>query len=106
MVSVGKSIGIMAGIGAIGGAGASYFMQNKVDKIAIAHINSIAKDGTIPIGGMKKDGTMWDGQITVDEFKKNLSKKRTISSVIVGLTTALGTAVISGLTLLIRGKVK
>ena len=95
MVSVGKSIGIMAGIGAIGGAGASYFMQNKVDKIAIAHINSIAKDGT-----------MWDGQITVDEFKKNLSKKRTISSVLVGLTTALGTAVISGLTLLIRGKVK
>lgn len=106
MVSVGKSIGIMAGIGAIGGAGASYFMQNKVDKITVAHINSIAKDGTIPIGGMKKDGTMWDGKITVDEFKKNLSKKRTISSVLVGLTTALGTAVISGLTLSIRGKVK
>lgn len=106
MVSVGKCIGVMAGIGAIGGAGASYFMQNKVDKIAINQVKSIAKDGTIPIGGMKKDGTMWDGKITVDEFKKNLSKKRTISSVLVGLTTAVGTAIISGLTLLIRGKVK
>lgn len=55
---------------------------------------------------MKPDGTLWDGKITVDEFKNNLSKKRTISSAIMGLTTAVGTTLLAGLTLLLRGKVK
>ncbi len=106
MVSAGKCLGIMASLGAAGGAGASYYIQSKSDKIALNHARSIAKDGSIPIGGMKPDGTLWDGKITVDEFKNNLSKKRTISSAIMGLTTAVGTTLLAGLTLLLRGKVK
>ena len=106
MVSVAKCIGIMAGLGAAGGAGTSYLIQSKADKIAINHVNSQAKDGKIKIGGMKPDGTLWDGQISVDEFKKNLSKKRAVSSAIMGLFTAVGTSIVAGITLLLRGKVK
>ena len=53
-----------------------------------------------------KDGKMWDGQMTVDEFKKNLDKKTKVSSLITGLMSAVGIAVVSGLTLLLRGKIK
>ena len=49
---------------------------------------------------------MWDGQISVEEFQKNLTKKRTISSVVVGVISAVGMALISGLTLALRGKIK
>lgn len=106
MVSVAKCMGIMAGLGAVGGAGSSYWIQSKADKVALDHVSSQAKDGKIKIGGMKPDGTLWDGQISVDEFKNNLSKKRTISSAIMGLATAVGTSLVAGITLLLRGKVK
>lgn len=106
MVSVAKCMGIMAGAGLLGGAASSYLVQSKVNKVAMREISAHAKDGKIPIGGMTKDGKMWDGQMTVDEFKKNLDKKTKVSSLITGLMSAVGIAVVSGLTLLLRGKIK
>lgn len=106
MASVVKCMGIMAGAGLLGGAASSYLVQSKVNKVAMQQIGAYAKDGKIPIGGRTKDGKMWDGQMTVDEFQKNLDRKAKISSVITGLMSAAGIAVISGLTLLLRGKVK
>lgn len=106
MVSVAKCVGIMAGIGAVGGAGTTYFFQSKFDKVAIAQANSFAKDGMIPIGGRTKDGKMWDGKMSLDEFKKDLSHKKTILSIFMGLGAAAITAIISGLTLALRGKIK
>lgn len=106
MASVGKCLGIMAGIGAVGGAGSSYFFQSKFDKMALAQAKSFAIDGMLPMGGRTKDGKMWDGKIPVDEFRKNLVKKRTILSVASGLAAAVGTTLISGIALALRGKIK
>lgn len=49
---------------------------------------------------------MWDGKVSVDEFKKQLDKKAKVSSLISGIFTAAGTAIITGITLMLRGKVK
>lgn len=106
MVSVAKCVGIMAGIGAVGGAGTTYFFQSKFDKVTMAQANSLAKDGKIPISGRTRDGKMWDGKVSVGEFKKDLFHKRTILSAFMGLGAAACTAIISGLTLLLRGKAK
>lgn len=106
MASVVKCMGIMAGAGLLGGAASSYLVQSKVNNLAMSQVAAHAKDGKIPIGGMTKDGKMWDGQMTVDEFKKNLDKKTKVSSLVTGLMSAAGVAVISGLTLLLRGKIK
>lgn len=106
MVSVAKCVGIMTGVGLVGGAGASYYMQSKVNKLAMKEVSSHAKNGMVPIGGMTKDGKLWDGQMSVDDFKKQLDKKSQISSLITGVIAAIGTGIISGLTLLLRGKVK
>jgi hypothetical protein len=96
----------MAGAGLVGGAGLSYYAQSKVNKAAVAQANAIAKDGTIPIGGRTKDGGFWDGQMTVADYEKNLKKKSAITSLIMGLVSAAGVALISGLTLLLKGKLK
>lgn len=106
MAGVVKCMGIMSGVGLLGGAASSYLLQSKVNKVAMQEVSAYAKDGKIPIGGRTKDGKMWDGHMTVDEFKKNLDKKTKISSLITGLMSAAGIAVISGLTLLLRGKIK
>lgn len=106
MVSVGKCIGIMTAIGAAGGAATSYVVQSKFDKAVIAQASAQAKDGQIPIGGRTPDGKMWDGKISVDEFKKGLSKKRKIMAAGMAVLSAVSMALISGLTLLLRGKVK
>lgn len=106
MVSVAKTMGIMSVTGAVLGAGSSCLLQRRMDNITIQQAKAFSKDGKIPIGGRTPDGKMWDGQISVDEFHKNLIKKRTITSVIVGAISAVGVALISGLTLALRGKVR
>lgn len=106
MVSVAKCVSIMAGAGLVGGAGLSYYAQSKVNKAAVAQANAIAKNGTIPIGGRTEDGGFWDGQMTVVDYEKNLKKKSAITSLVMGLVSAAGIALISGLTLLLRGKIK
>ncbi len=106
MASVAKCMSIMAGVGLIGGAASSYYMQSKINKIAVKEASAHAVNGMIPIGGRTKDGKMWDGKISVDDFKKNLNQKTQISALITGVAAAVGTSIVSGLTLLLRGKVK
>ena len=106
MVSVAKCVSIMAGAGLVGGAGLSYYAQSKVNKAAVAQANAIAKNGTIPIGGRTKDGGFWDGQMTVADYEKNLKKKSAITSLVMGLVTAAGVAIVAGLTLHLRGNIK
>ena len=106
MVSVAKCVSIMAGAGLVGGAGLSYYAQSKVNKAAIAQANAIAKNGPIPIGGRTKDGGFWDGQMTVADYEKNLKKKSAITSLVMGLVSAAGVAIVAGLTLLLGGKIK
>ena len=106
MASVVKTMSIVTGLSLIGGTGGSYLLQRKQNKIDAEHAKKIAKDGSIPIGGMTKDGKLWDGKISVDEFEKNLERKAKITSIATGLLTAATTAIISGFTLLLRGKLK
>jgi hypothetical protein len=49
---------------------------------------------------------MWDGKISVENYQKQLNKGAKIMSLVTGLAAAIGTTIISGLTLLLRGKVK
>lgn len=106
MASVAKCMGIMAGAGLLGGAASTYYLQSKVNKAIMKEASAHAVDGMIPIGGMKKDGTLWDGKISVDDYKKQLNQKTQISALITGIAAAVGTSIVSGLTLLLRGKVK
>lgn len=106
MVSVSKCIGIMAGVGVVTGGASTYFFQSKFDRVTLEQAKSFAKDGKISVGGRTKDGKMWDGQISVDEFKKSLSSKRAMLSGIIGLASGVLSALMAGLTLALRGKVK
>jgi hypothetical protein len=104
MAGIGKCMALVSTAGFLAGSGISYYTQNKANKIIVSQASAHAKDGVIPIGGKTKDGALWDGQMTVDQLKKDLNKKSLAASGIIGLTSALGTAAISGLTLLIKAK--
>ncbi len=106
MAGVGKCMGIMTGAGLLCGAAGSYYLQSKANNVAVKMASANAKNGEIRIGGRKPDGTLWDGKITVDELKKDLNKKSMISAGIMGTVSAVMTAAIAALTLLLRGKVK
>lgn len=104
MAGVGKCMAVMTGVGLLGGAASSYYMQSKANKVAVAMAEQQAKGGKIKIGGRTPDGKMWDGEITIDDFKKDLKKKSMISAAVSGAMTAVGTALIAGLTLLCKAK--
>jgi len=106
MAGIAKCMGIITGAGFLTGAGASYCMQRKANNVILEGAKSRAQDGKIKIGGQKPDGTLWDGEMTIDDLKKDLNKKSLISSAIIGAVTTVGTAIVAGLTLLLRGKVK
>lgn len=106
MVSVAKCMSIMTAGGFAVGAGLNYYTKTKQSKVAAQQLDAIAKDGYIPVGGMTKDGKMWDGKITVDEAKGNLKKATKITSLISGVAAALTTALITGCALLLRGKIR
>ncbi|MBQ8460342.1 hypothetical protein IJ541_09610 [bacterium] len=106
MASVLKTMSIMTGASILGGAGASYYINTQKNKFTLAQAKLHAQNGKIPIGGRTPDGTFWDGAISIDEFQKQLDKRRQISAVTTGLLTGLSTAIISGFTLLLRGKIK
>ena len=106
MAGIGKCMGIMTAAGFALGAGATYYAKSKQGKALMQNIEATAKNGKIPIGGMTEDGKMWDGEVTVDEAKKNLNKATKIMSLITGAATAIGIALITGATLLLRGKVR
>jgi hypothetical protein len=88
------------------GAGLSYYKTAKGIDFMKKQAELTAKDGFIPTGGMTKDGKLWDGKISVDEYKKNLDKWHAKTAIISGIIASVGCAVLSGLTLLLRGKVK
>jgi len=104
MAGISKSIAIMASAGLVLGGGSSYLLQRKANNVIASQAAATAKNGTIRIGGRTKDGKMWDGAISIEDFKKELNKKSMITSGIVGVVSAIGTAAISGLTLLIKAK--
>lgn len=104
MAGIAKTMGIMTATGLVGGAGISYLMQSRADNALYKQMSSISQNGKLQIGGQSPDGKHWDGQITLEEFKKNLSKKTMITSTIAGVVAAIGTAIISGLTLLAKSK--
>lgn len=104
MAGIGKCMGIMSGIGLLGGAGTAYLMQSRGDKVLMNEVSKHAKDGVIPIGGQTPDGKMWDGKMSVDDFKKNLDKKTLITSAVTGVLAAIATAIVSGITLLVKTK--
>lgn len=106
MAGVAKCLGIIASGSFVGAAGASYFIQSKMNKAVVKEAQNHAKDGKIPVGGMTKDGKLWDGAMTVDEFKKELNKRTTITSLIKGAGIALFTTLVSGITLLLKAKIK
>jgi hypothetical protein len=106
MASVGKCLAVMASAGFATASGITYYMNSKANKTIMNQVKAVAKDGTIPIGGKTKDGKMWDGKISVENYQKQLNKGAKIMSLVTGLAAAIGTTIISGLTLLLRGKVK
>ena len=106
MAGVGKCMGIMTAAGFAFGAGATYYAKTKQGKAIMQQLETTVKNGKIPIGGMTKDGKMWDGEVTVDEAKKNLNKASKIMSLVTGAAAAIGTAFIAGVTLMLRGKVR
>ena len=44
--------------------------------------------------------------MTVADYEKNLKKKSAITSLVMGLVSAASVAIVAGLTLLLRGKIK
>lgn len=105
MAGIGKCMGIMSGIGLVGGAATSYFMQAKSNKLAMERAKTHAQNGKIKIGGMTPDGKFWDGEMTLDEYKKNINKKTAITAGISGVISAITTTIVAGLTLLIGRKI-
>ena len=103
-----KCIGAMAALGAVATGGATLYRGMKGRKQAIAQAQVIADNngGKIPTGGMTKDGKLWDGFTTVDEIKKKSKKAVTLASGISAVAGAISTAVIAGLTLLAKAKIK
>ena len=104
MAGIGKCMAIMTTAGLVIGGGSSYLLQRKANNVIATQAAATAKNGVIRIGGRTKDGKMWDGAISVEDFKKDLNKKSLITSGIVGLVAAIGTAALSGLTLLVKAK--
>jgi hypothetical protein len=104
MAGVGKCMCLMTGFGLVSGMGASYIIQRKTNSMVLQQASAVAKDGVIPIGGKTPDGKLWDGAMTVEQLKKDLNKKSLVSSAVMGLLSAVGTAAIAGITLFFKAK--
>jgi len=102
-----KCVGLMAAAGAVVSGGFSLYSGMKARKKIVAHAQTIsdANGGKIPTGGMK-NGAMWDGFTTVDKVKKDTAKGLVIGTGASAVTGAIVTAVVSGLTLLAKAKIK
>lgn len=102
-----KCIGAMATLGAVATGGYALYNGIKSRKQAITAAQMIAdkNGGKIPTGGMK-NGMLWDGFTTVDEVKKNTKKAVAMGTGISAVMGAISTAIISGLTLLAKAKIK
>lgn len=105
MAGIGKCMGIMGGGSFLVGAATTYILNRKAND-AIIERSPKKPNGKIPIGGMTPDGKLWDGEISPEDYKKQLDKRAKINALVSGGITAIGTAIVSALTLLLRGKVK
>lgn len=94
MTSVMKCMGAMTTAGFAVGAGLNYALQKKVNKNVMQQVEVIAKDGKMP-----------DGKTTIEDAKKQLNTHAKKASLLTGIFAGVTTAIISGLTLLLRGKV-
>ena len=103
-----KCIGAVAALGAAACGGITAYGGMKNRKAAIAHAQSIADSngGKIPTGGMTKDGALWDGYTTVDEVKKKSGKAVAFGAALSAIVGGVSTAIIAGLTLLAKAKIK
>jgi len=88
-------MGAMTTAGFAVGAGLNYALQKKVNKNVMQQFEVLSKDGKLP-----------DGKTTLDDAKKQLNTHAKKASLLSGIFAGLTTAVISGLTLLLRGKIK
>ena len=102
-----KCVGLMAAAGAIVSGGLGYYRGSKVRKHIIDDAQKIANKngGKIPTGGMTKDGKLWDGFTTVDEVKKDTKKTMALSTTVNAVAGAIGTAIISALTLFAKSHI-
>ena len=103
-----KCIGAVAALGAAACGGMTAYTGMKNRKAALAHAESIAKShgGKIPTGGMTKDGALWDGYTTVDEVKKKTKKAVAFGATLSAIVGGISTAIIAGITLLAKAKLK
>lgn len=103
-----KCVGLMTAAGALATGGYSLYKGMKTRKQVINNAQRIADThgGKIPTGGMKKDGTLWDGFTTVDQVKKDTRKALAMGTTMSAVAGAVMTGVISALTLLAKAKIK
>ncbi|MCD8378411.1 MAG: hypothetical protein LUB59_06455 [Candidatus Gastranaerophilales bacterium] len=103
-----KCVGIMTAAGAAVSGGAALYNGIKTRKKVVAQAQQMAdaNGGKIRTGGMTKDGKLWDGFTTVDQIKKDSKKGVAAGSAISAITGGIATALISGLTLLAKAKIK
>jgi hypothetical protein len=103
-----KCVGVVAALGAAASGGMSVYNGMKNRKAAIAHAQSIAdtNNGKIPTGGKSKDGKLWDGFTTVEEIKKKSGKAVAFGAALSAIAGGITTAVIAGITLLAKAKIK
>ena len=103
-----KCVGAMAALGAVATGGYTLYkgMQSRKQAVATAQAIADKNGGKIPTGGMTKDGVLWDGFTTVNDVKKDTKKTILAGSGIAAVMGAISTAVISGLTLLAKAKIK
>ena len=103
-----KCIGAVATLGALATGGTALYNGRKAKKMVVSQAQKIANNngGKVPTGGMTKDGKMWDGFTTVDAIDKNFKKGVALSSAFSAVMGGISTAVIAGITLLAKAKLK
>ena len=102
-----KCVGLMTAAGMVATGGLSLYKGAKARKQVIANAQKIAdsNNGRIPTGGMK-NGVLWDGFTTVEQVKKDSKKALVTGTAISSIIGGISTALISGLTLLLKAKIK
>ena len=105
-MSVVKCIGAVAATGGLFAGGLALGKGIVRGKKIIKSASDIAArhGGTIPTGGMTKDGALWDGFTTVDEEKKKVRKHVALMTGASAIAGALLSAAGAALTLLVQSK--
>ena len=107
-MSTGKCIAITSAAGAAISGGVNLYYGMKARKISLANAEKVASEngGKIPVNGMTKDGKLWNFDMTVDDVKKNADKSLAMGTTMNAIAGAAVTAIVSGLTLLLKSKIR